>query len=318
MGAGQHVTASIIIVNWNGRHWLEQCLPTLAAQSFRDFEVIVVDNGSTDGSAAWLAEAWPAVRVMALPENVGFAAGNNVGIRAAVGRYVITLNNDTRVAPHWLAALVEAAEAPDVGMVASKMVQWQHPDRLDSAGIEVDWAGVAWNRSWGEPAETAVAPADIFGPCAGAALYRRDMLKGIGLFDDSFFIFYEDVDLAWRAQRAGWRCRFAPDALVYHWHSAAMNAIPDRKLFLLARNRFWCTLKNYPLPGLVAALPLIVLVESLSAAYQTLRNHSGAPLRGRWAALKGAHRVWQRRNPHYANKAPLVPLRWRRPAGLSG
>lgn len=318
MGTGPNVAASIIIVNWNGRHWLEQCLPALNAQTFRDYEVIVVDNGSTDGSAAWLAQAWPAVRVMALPENVGFAAGNNVGIRAAGGRYVITLNNDTRVAPHWLAALVQAAEAPGVGMVASKMVQWQHPEKLDSAGIEVDWAGVAWNRGWGEPAETATAPADIFGPCAGAALYRRDMLDGIGLFDESFFIFYEDADLAWRAQRAGWRCRYAPDALVHHWHSAAMTAIPDRKLFLLARNRLWCTLKNYPLPGLLAAFPLIGLAELFSAAYQALRNRSSAPLRGRWAALQRARQVWRQRKPRYANRAPLVPPRWRRLAGLSG
>jgi GT2 family glycosyltransferase len=311
-------TVSVVIVNWNGRRWLEQCLPTLEAQTFRDFEILVVDNGSTDGSVAWLAEQWPGVRLLAQAGNLGFAAGNNAGIRAGWGRYIATLNNDTRVGPDWLAALVQAAREPGVGMVASKMVQWQQPDRLDSAGIEVDWAGMAWNRGWGEPVDTAAAPAHVFGPSAGAALYRRDMLTGIGLFDASFFAFYEDVDLAWRAQRAGWRCRYAPDALVYHWHSATAGKVPDQKLFLLARNRLWCVLKNYPLPDLLLALPLIGLTDVLSAAYQTIRNRSGAPIRGRWAALQGARRVWRRREPRYAGKAPLLPLRWRRLAGLSG
>jgi GT2 family glycosyltransferase len=311
-------TVSVVIVNWNGRRWLEQCLPTLEAQTFRDFEILVVDNGSTDGSPAWLAEQWPGVRLLAQADNLGFAAGNNAGIRAGRGRYIATLNNDTRAGPDWLAALVQAAEEPGVGMVASRIVQWQQPDRLDSAGIEVDWAGIAWNRGWGEPVDTAAASAYVFGPSAGAALYRRDLLTGIGLFDESFFAFYEDVDLAWRAQQAGWGCRYAPDALVYHWHSATAGKVPGQKLYLLARNRLWCVLKNYPLPGLLLALPVIGLTDVLSTAYQTIRNRSGAPIRGRWAALQGARLVWRRREPRYAGKAPLLPLRWRRLAGLSG
>lgn len=316
--SGPVVAVSVVVVNWNGRRWLEQCLPTLAAQTFHDFEIIIVDNGSTDGSIAWLAEQWPDARLIALPENAGFAAGNNAGIRAARGRYIVTLNNDTRAAPDWLAALLRAADKPGVGMVASRMVQWQQPERLDSAGIEVDWAGMAWNRGWGEPAENAMAPAWVFGPSAGAALYRRDMLDAIGLFDEAFFAFYEDVDLAWRAQRAGWRCRYAPDALVYHWHSATAAGITDQKLFLLARNRLWCALKNYPLPGLLAALPLIAVAELLSTGYQTLRHRSSAPLRGRWAALREAGRVWRQREPRYRRAAPLAPVGWRRLAGLSG
>lgn len=310
-------TASVIIVNWNGRHWLEQCLPALAAQSFRDFEVIVVDNASSDGSREWLAEQWPDLRLLQQPANVGFAAGNNAGIRMAQGRYVVTLNNDARPEAGWLAALVAAAGAPAVGMVASKMVQWQTPDRLDSTGIEVDRLGVAWNRGWGERADTA-APPDVFGPSAGAALYRRDMLDGLGLFDESFFAFYEDVDLAWRAQRAGWSCRYAAAAVVHHWHSVSTAAIPDQKLFLLGRNRLWCTLKNFPLPGLLRALPLIFLYELAAASYQLWRHRTWSPLQGRWEGLKGARRVWQQRDRRYARAIPLSPLRLRRLARLSG
>jgi GT2 family glycosyltransferase len=315
--SNSRTTASVIIVNWNGRHWLEQCLPALAAQSFRDFEVIVVDNGSSDGSREWLAEHWPDVRLLPQAANTGFAAGNNAGIRMAQGRYVVTLNNDTRPEGEWLAALVAAAHSPAVGMVASKIVQWQRPDRLDSTGIEVDWLGVAWNRGWGERADT-VAPLAVFGPSASAALYRRDMLDGIGLFDDRFFAFYEDVDLAWRAQRAGWRCRFAAEALVHHWHSASTAAIPEQKLFLLGRNRLWCTLKNYPLTGLLRALPLLVLYELAATSYQMGRSRSWAPLRGRWAGLKGARRFWRQRDRCYADPVPLSPLRLRRLASLSG
>jgi len=191
---------SVIIVNWNGRHWLETCLPSLQAQTYADFETIIVDNGSTDGTTDWLAEHWPDVNVLPQSENLGFAQANNIGIQAAKGTCIVTLNNDTLVDAGWLEALLTGLDGPEVGMVASHIVLWEQPHLIDSMGIEVDWAGIAWNRGWMERVRETAVTCDVFGPSACAALYRRDMLNEIGLFDESYFAYYEDVDLAWRAE----------------------------------------------------------------------------------------------------------------------
>ncbi|MEJ2748909.1 MAG: glycosyltransferase family 2 protein, partial [Anaerolineae bacterium] len=251
-------TVAVVIANWNGRSWLQQCLPTLAAQTFKDFSIIVVDNGSTDGSTTWLAENWPEVKLLPQKKNLGFATANNIGIRATKSPFVVLLNNDTLVDPGWLEALLTAVSEPDVGMAASCIVRWNQPDQLDSAGIVVDKAGIAWNRGWGQPATLASKPCFVFGPSAAAALYRRDMLDDIGLFDEDYFAYYEDVDLAWRAQRAGWHCRYTPDARVRHWHSATALKTPNYKNFLNGRNKIWTILKNYDWPALLWASPVII------------------------------------------------------------
>lgn len=305
--SNQDCLVSVIIVNWNGRSWLETCLPTLAAQTFSSFETIVVDNGSTDGSVAWLGEHWPQVRVIELPENLGFAAANNVAIRQSQAPYVVTLNNDTCVAPTWLAELVVPAQAPNVGMVACQIVQWQHPDRLDSAGIDVDKAGIGWNRGWDQPVELAQEETAVFGPSAAAALYRRDMLADIGLFDEDFFAYYEDVDLAWRAQRAGWRCLYTPKAQARHWHSATANRTPRFKSYLLSRNKLWTLIKNIAWPNGLRYLPAIFFYEVLSLGWQVLQTRSLVPINGRLAALRRGRHIWSKRERERC-AAPLCGL----------
>lgn len=292
----QH-TASVIIVNWNGRSWLQQCLPTLAAQTFKDFEVIVVDNGSTDDSVSWLSQNWPNVHVLLQQTNLGFAAANNLGIRATNSPFIALLNNDTLVDPGWLAALVTAVSEPNVGMAASCITRWNQPDLLDSAGILVDRAGIAWNRGWGQPVKLADKPCSVFGPSAAAALYRREMLDGIGLFDEDYFAYYEDVDLAWRAQRAGWHCQYTPDALVRHWHSATALKIPHYKNFLNGRNKIWTILKNYDWPALLWASPVIIAYDMMAAFYRTARSRNFAPIHGRLQALRLAKRMVTKRQP---------------------
>ncbi|RMF02571.1 MAG: glycosyltransferase family 2 protein, partial [Chloroflexi bacterium] len=186
---------SVIITNWNGRQWLPTCLEALTRQSYRDFEIVFVDDGSLDGSAAWVAMHYPQVRLIEQRPHVGFATANNIGIRAARGRYIVTLNNDTCPNMHFLREMVAGLIEPDVGMVAAQMRLWDVPDVLDSTGIVVDWAGFGWNRAWGQPVSAWCEPGEVFGPCAGAALYRRVMLDEIGLFDEDFYAYYEDVDL---------------------------------------------------------------------------------------------------------------------------
>lgn len=301
-------TVTVIIVNWNGRHWLERCLPALQAQTYADFQVIVVDNGSTDGSVSWLDENWPAVRVLPNDRNLGFAAANNAAISASRGEYVVTLNNDVLVEPGWLSELVAGAADPDIGMVASQIALWDRPDMLDSAGLEVDRAGIGWNRGWGQAAATARTACDVFGACAAAGLYRRAMLDEIGLFDEDFFAYYEDVDLAWRAQRAGWRGRYAPAARVLHWHSATGRQSIERKLFLLGRNKVWTILKNYDWPDLAWAWPLIGFYDGLAIAFQTLRTRSWAALHGRLSALPAARRMIAKRG-RARRRVPLAAPR---------
>ncbi|MCK4314219.1 MAG: glycosyltransferase family 2 protein [Anaerolineae bacterium] len=289
---------AVVIVNWNGRHHLEGCLATLFAQTFTDFEVILVDNGSTDGSVEWVGMHFPQVRLISNTRNIGFAAGNNQAIRSTDAEFVVTLNNDTRVEPQWLAGLIEAVVGdPTVGMVASKMLFADRPDTINSAGIALDPAGIAWDRLGGmsdDPGERT--PVEVFGPCAGAALYRRAMLGQIGLFDEDFFAYMEDVDLAWRARLAGWRCLHAPAARVYHVHSATGVEGSPFKSRLLGRNKVWLIAKNYgPTGRLLAYLPLIVLYDLAAVVFALVaRGDAHSPL-GRIDGIVSLLRAWRKR-----------------------
>ena len=313
---------AVIIVNWNGRHHLEGCLAALLAQTITDFDAIVVDNGSTDGSVEWVETHLPQVRLIRNEHNVGFAVGNNQAIRSTRAEFIVTLNNDTRVAPGWLAALVEAAESdPTVGMVASKMLFAGRPDTINSAGIALDPTGIAWDRLGGTPDDPGEkTPIEVFGPCAGAALYRRTMLDQIGLFDEDFFAYLEDVDLAWRARLAGWRCLYAPAGRVYHAHSATSIEGSPFKSRLLGRNKVWLVAKNYrPTRRLLAYLPLIVLYDLAAVAFALVAQGNVHNLLGRIDGLIGLRRAWRKRRAVQAlargnRGAPwyhyLEPLAW--------
>ena len=278
----------VVIPNWNGRHLLARCLGALAAQTYQAFAVVIADNGSTDGSVEYVSAHFPDVFVIANAENRGFAMATNQGIRALESRYVATLNNDTEVDPVWLASLIAAMEsAPDVGMVASKMLFADRPQMINSAGIAIDRVGIAWDWRGGEPDDPDErAPVEIFGPCAGAALYRRAMLDEIGLFDEDFFAYMEDVDLAWRARVAGWRCLYAPQARVLHHHSATAKEGSPFKSFHLGRNKVWLLLKNYPFRALWYTVPLLVLYEVFALLYALLLRRDLHAWRGRWAGLR--------------------------------
>ena len=290
-------SVSIIVVNWNGRHHLQLCLSALFAQTYPNFEVILVDNGSTDGSQVFVQEQFPDVRLIALPENMGFAQGNNVGIQASTADYIATVNNDTKVDPNWLTALVETAEShPTVGMFAAKLLFWDRPDVINSAGICLDRTGIAWDRLGGQPDHSAPqAPLPVFGASAGAALYRRTMLNQIGLFDEDFFAYLEDVDLAWRARLAGWACLYVDTAVILHHHSATAIEGSPFKSKLLGRNKVWTLLKNYPWPLLLLYLPAILLYDFGSVAIALLARRDSSPLIGRLQAIPQLPAIWQKR-----------------------
>ena len=232
---------------------------------------------------------------------MGFATANNQAIQASDSEFVATLNNDTRVEPGWLDALIEAMDThPKVGMCASKMLFAGRRNVINSAGIAIDRAGIAWDRLGGrsdDADETALQP--VFGPCAGAALYRRAMLDQIGLFDEDFFAYMEDVDLAWRGQLAGWKALYVPRARVYHHHSATGKEGSPFKNRQLGRNKVWLIAKNYPMPYLLAYLPVIVGLDLAAVGYALLARREWSALQGRLDGLLGLAKMIKKRRPTY-------------------
>ena len=288
---------SVVIVNWNGQRYLERCLSAVLAQTCLSFEVVLVDNASTDDSVELVARRFPEVQIIQNEKNLGFAAGNNIGIRATSGEVVATLNNDTQADPRWLEELVAAMQGREmVGMAASKMLFAHRPEVINSTGICLDSAGIAWDRRGGElDAMDESSPTEVFGPCAGAALYRRAMLDRVGLFDEDFFCYLEDVDLAWRARLMGWRCLYIPTARVYHVHSGTGQEGSPFKNYLLGRNKVWTIVKNYPSPALFLFLPIILAYDLGSIPYTLLARGDASALRGRLAALRRLSHFWRKR-----------------------
>jgi GT2 family glycosyltransferase len=244
--AFQPIRLSVVIPNWNGAHHLPTCLSALRAQTYPDVEVIVVDNASSDGSRELLSSRYPEVRVIALPENRGFTGACNAGIKAAAGQYIALLNNDTEVDRGWAAAVAEAfARHPEAGLVASKMLLFDQRDHFHTAGDLYRVDGRLVNRGvWEQDQGQYDREEYVFSACGGSAAYRQAMLDEIGLLDDEFFFSCEDMDLAWRAQLAGYRCVYTPKAIVYH-HLAATGGGATAS-FYDGRNMIWILVKDYP------------------------------------------------------------------------
>jgi len=302
---------SIIIVNWNGLEHLETCLDSLHGQTFKDFEVVLVDNGSQDGSVNFLRKRYPWVRLVELMENSGFASGNNIGLQDASGDYIVTLNNDTRVEPDWLAKLVAVADDhPTAGMVGCRIVSFDNPGMLDSLGMKICRDGMSRGAyrmlDW---STLSMPPEEILFPSACAALYKRAMIDEVGFFDDDFFAYCEDTDLGLRGRIAGWGAILATQAVVYHKYSATGGGFSPFKLYLVERNHYWVVLKNFPLL-LLMMVPFYTLSRYLVQARAiTVSRGSGeeflasgsrgalvgAVLKGMVSALSGVPRMFRKR-----------------------
>ena len=291
---------SVVITTWNGLQHLRRCLPSLMGQNGVNFETIVVDNGSTDGSGEWISITYPHVILERLESNHGFAEANNLGIAQAGARLIATLNNDACPEPDWLANLVEAADAfPEAGAFGSRVVLATNPSILDSSGISVDVLGIAWDRGNSEQAGSDKA-GEVFGVSAAAALYRKELLDETGGFDASYFAYLEDVDLAWRARWLGWKARHVPSACVVHAHSATAGEDSAFKTFHLGRNKVWTIVKNHHGPTLLAYAPLAVLYDLASLLPTMLRQRSLAALHGRLAGIRSIGLAMRQRG-HISN-----------------
>jgi GT2 family glycosyltransferase len=273
---------SVVIPVWNGRRWLEGCLASIVHQTEGVHEVIAVDNGSVDGSVAHLREAHPGVRVLELGANTGFAHAVNQGIRLATGDYVALLNTDVELAPDWVARLARVLHRhPEAAAVACKMVELADPDRIYDAGDVLRRDGACEQRGrFGRDDGSFDAPGEVFGACAGAALYRRAAVLGAGGFDERYFAYLEDVDLALALRVAGWRCRYEP-AVARHAGEGSSPDLRGGHRRLVARNTVLLVAKWFP----ARWLPLVAYRQAAwlwhAARERRLREH----LRGLAAGL---------------------------------
>jgi len=266
------VAISIIIVNWNGKGFLEGCLGSIFAQGFPPLEVILVDNGSTDGSVEFVRERFPGVIVVENGRNIGFAEANNRGILKSKGAYVLTLNNDTVLKEGFLREIMDAAgsSAENVGMWAPKILSFHERDVIDSVGgLLIYPDGLARGKGRLEKDTGQYDREEVFIPSACAALYRRSMLDKIGLFDADFFAYCEDTDLGLRARIAGWKAHGVAGAVVYHYYSGTGGRYTPFKAFLVERNRLWVAIKNFPAP-MLAISPLYTFWRYMVQAYGML------------------------------------------------
>lgn len=284
---------SVIILNWNGKRFLETCLTALRRQTFRGFETILVDNGSEDGSAEYVRAHFPEVRLIALKENRGFTGGNIAGWEAVRGRLsgnglVVLLNNDTEAHPLWLEEIHKASCAyPKAGTFASKMMMFDDRNQIENCGFAMSRIGFtvdlgrneADSPLWSEPQQ-------VFGACAGAAAYRRFMLEDIGFLDNDFFIISEDVDLSFRARLRGYECWMIPSAIVYHRYRSSLSKFPAHQAFFSQRNSEFVYLKNMPLGLILRSAPQRLLYEAGAAVYFTKQGAGSAFLRAKLDVLR--------------------------------
>lgn len=309
---------SIVIVSWNGRQHLDTCLSSVAAQRDVTTETIVVDNGSTDGTADYLRAQFPRVKLVTLAENRGFAGGNNAGAAAATGRFVAFLNNDTAADPGWLRALLSGIdESGRFVLVTSRIVYMHDPGVIDSAGDGLLRWGGAFKRHHGEPTSVAATTQEVFGVCGAACLMPRTVFEELGGFDDDFFASHEDVDLSYRARLRGYRCRYVADAIVRHVGSATLGTVSDRSVFHGQRNLEWMYVKNTPGSLLWRTLPGHIVYDVAAGVHFARIGRLRPYLRAKAAALAGLTGMLRKRAAIQRTRrvaasdiAPLLDTKW--------
>lgn len=289
---------TVIIVNHNGGRYLDRCLSALAAQTVRPRQAILIDNASTDGSVDSIQGRFPWLRVIHCTENLGFAAANNLAVaRSEPTEWLALLNPDAFPAPDWLAALQQAArDYPQYAVFGSRLLDAADPERLDGAGDCYHVSGLAWRRWHGCSAtEHGLRVEEVFAPCAAAALYRRRVFLEADGFDKRFFCYMEDVDLGFRIRLLGYRCMYAPAAVVHHVGSGTTGIRGEFATYHGHRNLVWTYIKNMPAPWFWLYLPAHLALNLLEIAWLGCRGQGRVALRAKVDALRELPRVWRQR-----------------------
>jgi GT2 family glycosyltransferase len=290
---------SVIVPNWNGEQLIRPCLASLVRQRYPNIEIIVVDDASTDRSPTTVAQEFPEALLVRRPRNGGFARAANDGMRSARGEVIALLNSDAVADPGWIAAVVDAlSRYPRAGAIASKMVRWDRPAVINSVGDVFLKNGMPDSRGiWETDTGQYEIETEVFGASGGAAAYRRAMLDDIGLFDERFFMYCEDIDLAFRAQLRGYRCVYMPSAIVHHRMGATGPG--ERASFYSARNTLWLLARDVPWV-VWRHHGLAIVTRQLTLALHSIRHAreraARARLYGQLIGLLGMPRfAWERR-----------------------
>ena len=304
--------ASVIIVNWNGKKFLAECLESLRQQAYRRFSIILVDNGSNDGSNNFVIRNYPEVKIIALPGNVGFSAANNIALKTVKTEYAALLNNDAVAHPLWLQTLIEALEEhPEAGFAASKMLFYDNPEIIDRTGDAYTSAGTGLLRGRGEPASSYNKQEWVFGACAGAALYRTQMLRDAGIFDEDFFLLYEDVDLSFRAQLKGYKCLYVPEAIVYHKGSGSIVYDSPTSVYYSHRNLEWVYIQNMPARLILKTIFPHIIYDMAAFLFFIARGRTKDFIKAKWDALKGLKKALKKRRQIQRSRIVVDDYIWR-------
>lgn len=282
---------SIVLVTWNSADYLSRCLDCLSQQSIQDFEIIVVDNGSSDRAVEGIQGKYPTlnIRLEQQNSNLGFAKANNIGAALACGHWLALLNTDAFPEPDWLESLIRAAnQFPQYSFFSSRQIQVHHPEMLDGAGDVYHISGLAWKRFLGYPlSQFGLERQEVFSPCGAAALYLRRVFLDVNGFDEDFFSYMEDVDLGFRLRLRGYRCLYVPDAVVHHIGSATLGVASDFALYYYHRNLIWSFVQNMPTRLFWRYLPAHVAANLIYLANYTMRRRGKVIWKAKWDALKG-------------------------------
>ena len=301
---------TVIVVNFNSGTRLEKCLAALSQQTIQDFDVVVVDNHSSDDSLNFQMPENLGVRVIKLTQNVGFAAANNHAVKAANTGWVAFLNPDAYARPDWVGSFVAAQKRyPDVDAFGSLQINALNPSLLDGAGDVYFAAGISYRAGFNHPIEDAPEEGECFSPCAAAAFYKKETFDQLGGFEENFFCYFEDVDLGFRLRLAGGRAVQLRDAVVYHEGSAITSQLSGFAVYHGHRNRLWTYIRNMPFVLLLITLPAQLLMSFLLVFYFAARGSGGPYLRSLRDGLAGLPRAFkERRQIQRTRKASVKNL----------
>ena len=294
--------ASIILLSYNSKDDLTECIPSLEKQTYTNYEIIIVDNASTDNTSEFVRTNYPNIRFVDAGSNLGYPAGNNLGFQHSSGEYIVILNPDTVAEPDWLAELVKPFEDdPEIGLTTSKILIYGKEDTINTCGNSIHYTGLDFCRGLYEPSSLYAKPDEV-GAISGCSFaIRREVFEELGGFDPDFFLYLEDVDLSWRARLMGHRIQFVPDSVVYHKFQLS---IAPWKEFYLERNRYLVLLKNCSLRMLVLMIPAFVVTEIVTWGHAVLngRHYMQNKLRAYWWVVTNPGKILNKRREVQSNR----------------
>lgn len=305
---------SIILVYWNHARYLQDCLDCLSLQTVQDFEIFIIDNGSNEDAAKDLEQKYPQLRIHIerFPSNKGFARANNWGVKIARGEWLALLNTDAFPEPDWLEKLLDAAHRhPEFTFFSSRQIQFHQPDTLDGAGDEYHISGLAWRRFYNYPAQAyGLQEEEVFSACAAAALYKRQDFLEVEGFDESYFSYFEDVDLSFRLRLAGGRCLYVPQAVVHHIGAASTGKTSNFAIYYGQRNLVWTFFKNMPGFLFWLYLPLHIFANVLLTISILLKRRGTTIVRAKWDALYCLPAIIRKRRKTQSSRKIPIRMIW--------